>query len=150
MLKLAIVIINYRTPQLVIDCLESLITEIDFCNHKVVIVDNYSGDDSLEILNKAIINNQWESWITLIASPVNGGFSAGNNIGLKAVEAEAYLLLNSDTIVRENAIKILLENLQTNPEVGIFSPRLEWLDATPQISCFNYHNPFSEMINVQL
>lgn len=147
MLKLAIIIINYRTPTLVIDCLQSLVTEIDFSQHQIIIVDNKSGDNSLEILENAIAENQWQSWVRLIASPVNGGFSAGNNVGLKAIDAEAYLLLNSDTIVRKDAIGILLDNLKDNPQVGIFSPRLEWLDETPQISCFNYHNPLSELID---
>jgi GT2 family glycosyltransferase len=147
MIKLAIIVINYRTPKLVIDCLQSLVTEIDFAQHQVVIVDNKSGDDSVEILENAIAENQWQSWVQLITSPVNGGFSAGNNLGLKAIEAEGYLLLNSDTIVRKDAIKILLKNFDANPKIGIFSPRLEWLDEIPQISCFRYHNPFSELID---
>lgn len=147
MIKLAIVIINYRTPKLVIDCLQSLVTEIDSSQHQVLIVDNKSGDNSLEILENAIALNQWQSWVRLIASEVNGGFSAGNNIGLKAIEAKAYLLLNSDTIVRKDAIKILLDNFDNHPQVGIFSPRLEWLDETPQISCFRYHSPLSEIID---
>ena len=73
-------------------------------------------------------------------------FSAGNNLGIKAVIADAYLLLNSDTIVRPGAIKSLLEAMQAHPEAGLISPRLEWPDGTPQISCFRYHSPVSELI----
>ncbi|VXD10993.1 glycosyltransferase family 2 protein [Planktothrix paucivesiculata] len=145
--RLAIVIINYRTPQLVIDCLKSLENQVELEHDRVIIVDNASGDNSVELLQQTIIDNQWFSWVKLLASPVNGGFSAGNNLGMKAIEAEAYLLLNSDTIVRQGAISSLLHAWKTHPEAGIISPRLEWPDGTPQISCFRYHSPISQLID---
>ncbi len=146
-LRLGVVIINYRTPQLVIDCLFSLVGEVEKGRDLVVVVDNASGDNSLERINTAIAEYQWDEWVKVIASPVNGGFSAGNNVGIQAVDAEAYLLLNSDTIVRPGAIAFLIAALKTYPEAGLISPRLEWLDGTPQISCFRYHSPISELIN---
>ncbi len=145
-MRLAIVIINYRTPQLVIDCLASLQTEIIVDQHRVIVVDNASGDHSIAVLEQAITERQWSSWVTLLPSPVNGGFSAGNNLGMQALSADAYLLLNSDTIVRSGAIQSLLEALQTYPEAGLISPRLEWSDGTPQISCFRDRSPLSELI----
>ncbi|MDJ0732380.1 MAG: glycosyltransferase family 2 protein [Crocosphaera sp.] len=145
-MDLAIVIINYRTPQLVIDSLQSLQPQIDSSRHRVMLVDNDSGDNSVPILKQAIEDYHWESWVTLIPSPVNGGFSAGNNIGIKAATAKAYLLLNSDTIVRSGAIASLETALEKHPEAGLISPRLEWPDETPQISCFRYHSPVSQFI----
>lgn len=147
MIELAIVIINYKTPQLVIDCLKTLETEINTAQYKVIVIDNASGDDSPEILKSAIAQNQWETWVEVLASPVNGGFSAGNNLGIKAIEAEFYLLLNSDTLVHKGSIDLLLSKIKQNPQVGMVSPRLEWPDGTPQVSCFRYHNFFSEMID---
>jgi GT2 family glycosyltransferase len=144
---LAIVIINYRTPHLVINCLESLEPQIDINEHCVILVDNDSGDDSVSILTQAIVENQWNSWVNLVSSPINGGFSAGNNVGINAISAECYLLLNSDTIVRPGAISSLLKALEQNPEAGLISPRLEWPDGTSQISCFRYHSLVSELIN---
>ena len=146
-MDLAVVIINYRTPKLVIDSLQSLQPQIDSSRHKVMLVDNDSGDDSLPILEQAIKEYQWESWVTLIPSPVNGGFSAGNNVGIKAITAKAYLLLNSDTILRPGAIASLETALEKHPEAGLISPRLEWPDETPQISCFRYHSPISQFID---
>lgn len=146
MIKLAIVILNYKTPQLVIDCLQSLSSEVDAISHRVVVVDNDSQDGSVEKIRGAIATHHWSSWSEVIPSPINGGFSAGNNVGIKAIDAEAYLLLNSDTIVRPGAIAILLETMDKHPEAGLISPRLEWPDATPQISCFRYQSPFSEFI----
>lgn len=145
-MRLAIVIVNYRTPKLVIDCLVSLQTEVEVGQHCVVVVDNASGDNSVEQIQQGITANNWSEWVRLVPSPVNGGFSAGNNLGMKAVTADAYLLLNSDTIVRKGAIASLLKAMETHPHAGLISPRLEWPDATPQISCFRYRSPVSELI----
>ncbi len=143
---LAIVIVNYRTPKLVIDCLCSLENEIEVGSHTVIVVDNASGDNSVEQIQQAITDNNWSQWVQILPSPVNGGFSAGNNLGIKAVAADAYLLLNSDTIVRAGTINSLLKAMANHPEAGLISPRLEWPDATPQISCFRYRSPISEFI----
>lgn len=146
-IRWAIIILNYRTPQLVIDCLKSLENQIEIGYDQVIVVDNASGDNSVELLQQTITENQWFSWVQLLPSSVNGGFSAGNNLGIKAIEAEAYLLLNSDTIVRPGALSSLLHAWKTHPEAGLISPRLEWPDSTPQISCFRYHSPLSQLID---
>jgi N-acetylglucosaminyl-diphospho-decaprenol L-rhamnosyltransferase len=145
-MHLAVIIVNYKTPQLVIDCLQSLQSEIEIGKDSVIVVDNCSGDDSTTILQKTIVERGWQDWVRLALSPVNGGFSAGNNLGIKSVEADAYLLLNSDTIVRSGAIQSLRAALQTHRDVGLVSPRLEWPDGTPQISCFRYHSPLEQLI----
>lgn len=144
--RLSIVIINYRTPQLVINCLASLENQIEVDRDAVLVIDNSSGDDSIAQIQRAITQNHWARFVRVISSPVNGGFSAGNNIGIKAEAADAYLLLNSDTIVRPGAISCLIKAMESYPEVGLISPRLEWPDATPQISCFRYRSPVSELI----
>ncbi|NET57416.1 MAG: glycosyltransferase family 2 protein [Symploca sp. SIO2E6] len=146
-MRLVIVIVNYKTPQLVIDCLTSLQGEIEVGFDSVVVVDNASNDGSVEQMEQAITDNKWSQWAQVLPSPVNGGFSAGNNLGIKALKADAYLLLNSDTIVRPGAIKSLLKAMEANPEAGLISPRLEWPDSTPQISCFRYHSLLSEVID---
>jgi hypothetical protein len=147
-MELAIIILNYKTPDLVVDCLSSLQdqNEVKTARATVVVVDNCSGDDSIQKIETAILKNQWENWVKLVASPVNGGFAAGNNVGIKAINAEAYLLLNSDTIVRPNAISVFFNCLSKYPQAGLISPRLEWLDGEPQISCFRYPTPASEAI----
>jgi N-acetylglucosaminyl-diphospho-decaprenol L-rhamnosyltransferase len=148
-MELAIVVLNYKTPDLVVDCLWSIQDQNEVKTGRVIVivVDNCSGDDSVAKIERAIAENQWQDWAKLVASPINGGFAAGNNVGIKAVEADAYLLLNSDTIVRPNAISALLDGLSKHPEAGLISPRLEWPDGEPQISCFRYPTPASEAIS---
>jgi len=144
--KLSVVIINYKTPKLVIDCLASLLPELNDIKAKVVVVDNASQDDSCLLIENWIVENSANSQVELLASNENAGFSAGNNLGVQHVEAEHYLLLNSDTIVREGAIALLLEVAEKEASAGLISPRLEWPDATPQESCFGFHTPISELI----
>ncbi|MCI5179111.1 MAG: glycosyltransferase family 2 protein [Candidatus Electrothrix sp. AW3_4] len=144
MIRLAIIIINYKTPTLVQDCIQSLSGQIQDGLDQVVVVDNNSGDGSVEQLEKFIIENGWTDWIKVIPSLVNGGFSAGNNIGIRAVKAEYYMLLNSDTIVRPGAVDKLLSVALMQSDVGIVGPRMEWPDGTPQGSCFRTRSPAYE------
>lgn len=144
-LELLIVIINYKTPQLVIDCLETVLPQLT-PGRRVVIVDNDSADGSLEKIQDWLDTFN-DPRIELLPSDSNTGFSGGNNIGIRSAKAEHYLLLNSDTLLREGALNTLLKTAAQHPEAGIISPRLEWPDGTEQISCFRYHSPLSELIN---
>lgn len=145
MIRLAIIVLNYRTPQLVIDCLRSFETEIQPDRDCVIVTDNASGDDSPQLIQQAIDENGW-SWARLAVAPRNGGFSAGNNFGMQQVDADAYFLVNSDTLARKGVLDELHRALDDNPQAGLISPRLEWPDATPQISCFRSHSPVSELL----
>lgn len=144
---MAVVIINYKTAAMTADCLASLEPEVATLpgGCRVVVVDNLSPDDSADRIEETIAARGWGSWAEVVRSPVNGGFSAGNNVGIKAVDAESYLLLNSDTLVRPGALRTLHDTLRERPEVGLVGPRLEWPDGTPQISCFRNINPLSEL-----
>lgn len=142
--ELLVVILNYKTAALVTDCLQTLVPQLS-AGHLVVVVDNFSNDGSDEYIESWIRSNHASDRVNLICSSVNGGFSAGNNIGLRYREAEYYLLLNSDTLLRDNALDDLLQAAK-NSNAGMISPRLEWPDTKPQISCFRFHNPMSELI----
>lgn len=145
--QLAVVIINYKTPQLVINCLESLLPELIDLEAKVMVVDNASNDGSCERIQNWIDEQLVTDRVELIASTENTGFSGGNNCGISHVNAEYYVLLNSDTLVRKGAISIMLDAAVNNETVGLISPRLEWPDSMPQESCFRFHTPVSELIS---
>jgi N-acetylglucosaminyl-diphospho-decaprenol L-rhamnosyltransferase len=145
-IKLNVCIVNYKTPQLVIDCLASLLPELFDGDATVVIADSNSQDGSVAKINSWLKDNDPAGKCKLIALPVNGGFSAGYNAAMKVCPAEFYLLLNSDTVVRPGAIARLLEAAAEYPDAGLFGPCLEWPDETPQVSCFRDHSPASELI----
>lgn len=145
-----VVIVNYRTALLTIDCLKSLIDEVkDLGIVKVFVIDNVSEDGSIEQIQEAIEQEQWNDWVSLISSERNGGFAFGNNLiitkALQSSEPPQYLLLlNPDTIVRPQALTHLLNFMNANPCVGIAGSRIEDLDGTPQHSAFRFHSVMSE------
>lgn len=98
MLQVSIIIVNYKTPQLVIDCVNSIEKNSSGVDFEVIVVDNHSEDDSVERLSK-------DNRIILIESSRNGGFGYGNNLGMKVASGKYFFLLNSDTLLVDNAIK---------------------------------------------
>ncbi len=146
-IELAIVVVNYKTPKLVEDCLASLLPELEHLNAKAVVVDNASMDDSVEAIQTWISENNADDKVELVASSENTGFSGGNNTGVKHLSAKYYLLLNSDTLVRQGSILKLLNAAKQDQTIGLVGPRLEWPDGQPQESCFRFHSPLSELIS---
>lgn len=146
-----VVVVNYKTASLVLDCVTSLIAEHQHgIQMFVVIVDNASGDGSLEILRQGLVELLNPNWIRVEPLPKNGGFAYGNNVVLQqALEAQHppdyILLLNPDAAVREGAIAPLVQFLNANPKVGLVGSRLEDPDSTPQTSAFRFPSIWSEL-----
>ena len=145
--RVGIVILNYRTPAMVADVLQSLDQQVEAVGGHVVVVDNDSGDGSEQQIGEFIHQAGFSAWAHVMGAGNNGGFSAGMNAGMRALDAEFYMLLNSDTLVRPGAVAQLLRDMEAHEHVGIGSPRLEWMDGTPQVSCFRDPSPTSEFVS---
>lgn len=145
------VVVNFRVPSLVIDCLRSVASELPSVpKTRVVVVENGSGDDSAARIGAAIDNEGWSAWCRLVVSSRNLGFTGGNNLpiteALCAAEPPTYvLLLNPDTVVRSGALAALVEFMDQHPTVGIAGSRLEDPDGTPQRSAFRFKTPLGEI-----
>lgn len=142
--QLAVVILNYDTYELTADCLASLAGEVRD-GMRVLVVDNASPDGSAGRLEQLIQERRW-AWAEVVRSPVNGGFAAGNNVGIRAVPAAAYLLLNSDTLVRPGAITSLLEAAASHPDAGIIGAGIITARGEPDGSFFRLPGPVSELL----
>ncbi len=107
-IDVAIAIVTWRSAKLTIECLRSIEPELNTKGLRIraIVVDNASGD--APAIAKAIAENSWSSWVTLIDSPTNGGFAYGNNVAIRhAYETgppDYVHLLNPDTEVRKGAI----------------------------------------------
>ncbi len=149
--SLLVVIVNYRTANLTIDCLHSLVSEVQALpSTRVVVTDNNSGDDSVERIGSAIKTEGWGDWASLMPLERNGGFAYGNNAAIRPALQSTHppiyvLLLNPDTIVRPGALKALVDFMDAHPDVGIAGSRLEDPDGTPQRSAFRFHTVLSEL-----
>lgn len=118
--SLAIIVLNWNLYETTKHCLESLL-QIDYPNHKIVLVDNGSTDNSGIRLKKAFPQ------IVLISNTVNLGFSGGNNVGIQyAIDHgfEAIMLLNNDTIVTPNFVYPLINMLFSSSTVGAVQPKI--------------------------
>src|SRR5690349_21133320 len=96
---LSIIIVNYNTPQLVIDCLRSFIPSASNAILEVIVVDNASVNNDRELVLNAFPRVKW------IQMNYNAGFARANNEGIRQSAGNAVLLLNSDTLVKDNAIE---------------------------------------------
>ncbi|WP_052249852.1 glycosyltransferase family 2 protein [Tateyamaria sp. ANG-S1] len=146
---LLVSIINYRTVDLTIACIKSVLADFEHspgwpANGQIVVVDNASGDGSADRIAEWI--SEASAPVTLIRSATNTGFSGGHNQGINARKAHHYLVLNSDAVLRPGFCEHVLKAATAHPKAGLIAPRLEYDDGTPQISCFRLPSPASELI----
>jgi hypothetical protein len=112
---------------------------------EVVVVDNASGDGSADTIDERVRVEGWGGWARVVRSAVNGGFAAGNNLGLREADAETYLLLNSDTIALPGALASLLRAAAERPEAGLIAPRIERTSGERDDNTFRFPHPVGEL-----
>ena len=148
MSKIAVVIVNYRTPELVTDCLASLKPASETLDLSVFIGDADSQDGSVDLIQNYIAQEALD-WATCFDIGRNGGFAYGNNaIVERFVQPDPSFdyvhFLNPDTYIRPGAVHALVEFLQTHPRVAISGSRLEDPDGTPRAYGFRDPGPWRE------
>ncbi len=110
---LAIIIVSYNTAYHLKRCLLSIKkNQLSSGNLAVVVVDNASSDGSCDMVRKKF------PWVVLVENSDNLGFAKGCNAGIRAVSAKYYLLLNSDAAIMGNALDVLVNFMDTNPDIG--------------------------------
>lgn len=112
MYDVSIIIVNYNTYGLVLQCIESVIKNTSCILYEIIVVDNNSPNREIEDLNKVFPQ------VKLILNNDNSGFGIANNIGNKVANGKFIFLLNSDTIVIDNSIYELYKFMLENPYVG--------------------------------
>lgn len=117
--KVSVVVLTYNNLELTKACLDSLLTQGQYPNLEIIVVDNHSSDQTPAYLT---------AWADghpdriVILNPDNKGFAAGNNLGLAAASGDYLVVLNNDTVVTAGWIKGLIRHLQDNKEIGIIGP----------------------------
>ena len=113
----SIIIINYKTADLTLNCVESLLNLNTSHNCEIIVIDNNSQDNIKEIL-ESIDSDK----VKLIINDKNLGFAQANNIGAKLAKGKYLLFLNSDTEVKEDIFTSAYNIFNNNPNVGLISP----------------------------
>lgn len=148
MSTVCVVIVNYRSGNLVCDCLAALMTQ--FVPEKIVVVDNNSGDESLRQIRSFIELHGWKSACAVVASEVNGGFSYGNNIGVEHCRTSNFLpdyffLINPDAVAAPCALDALVKFMDSHPQAGIAGSSLTRCDGEMEASSHVFPSPIGEL-----
>ncbi len=141
MLDVSIIIINYNTCELTISCIESVKKNTFGLDYEIIVVDNNSIDNSAQRINSMY------SDVNVIALEKNYGFGVANNIGAKHSKAEYLFLLNSDTLLKNNAISILLNFMRNSSflKIGACGGNLFKINDLPN---FSYSTYFPSLTNI--
>jgi len=126
-MTLSIIIVNYKSAQLVLDCLGTLHASGEEQPFEVLVVDNASGDDSRTRIQGAFPAIKW------IDMGYNSGFARANNEGIRQSAGDAVLLLNGDTLPRAEAVNACCRRLLSSSYVAAGVQLLN-ADGSPQIS----------------
>ena len=114
-MDVSIIIINYKSAELTVNCIHSIKKFTSGITYEVVVVDNFSEDNSEEIIKNAHPNIVW------VQTGYNAGFSRGNNEGFKAAKGVYLLLLNADTLLFENTIALTFNRLQARKDISVIA-----------------------------
>ena len=117
--KVSVVVLCYNNLEFTKSCLKSLLGAGTYSNLELILVDNDSTDGTQKFLQE--LEAKYEN-VELIANQENLGFSAGNNIGIKAATGDYIILLNNDTYTTPGWVFGLIRHLRRNPELGLIGP----------------------------
>jgi O-antigen biosynthesis protein len=128
-LYLSIIIVNYNVRDFLHHALVSLQKAMKGIRGEIIVVDNASDDGSNEMLRRRFPGVQ------LIASKSNLGFAKANNLGLKRARGKYLLLINPDTLVQEDTLRVMLKFFEESPDVGLAGCKILNPDGTFQLAC---------------
>lgn len=141
-LTTSIVIVNFNTAEITSNCIKSVLSFTSLNEVEIIVVDNDSSDNSIELLTLFGDN------IKLIRNSKNLGFSGGNNVGIRVAKGEYILLLNSDTLIHDDIVSKLSDFLQKNRHVGAISPMLLNKDQSIQKSYYSFPKIIKSLVHL--
>ena len=134
MLDVSIIIVAWNVRQLLHDCLKSVYDQTESIDFEVIYVDNASEDGSVEMVTEKFPK------VKIIENRENKGFIKANNQGIEISKGKYVLLLNSDTIILDDAIAKTFKFAEEHPEAALVGCRVLNPDKTLQRTCALYHS----------
>ncbi|KGE20496.1 glycosyl transferase family 2 [Paenibacillus wynnii] len=125
----SIIIVNYNTCRLTMDCLRSVYESDTNYSYEIVLIDNNSRDESVEM-----ISTEYPG-VILIANEENTGFARANNQGIEIVSGRYVLLLNSDTVVRKDTLETMVALMDGRPDLGASGCKIILPDGSLDKAC---------------
>lgn len=127
-MKVSVIILSYNTRDLLDQCLQSVLIDSKV-SYEVVVVDNNSADDSVKLIKTKYPQ------VKLYALDVNKGFAGGNNVAIREAKSDYVMLLNSDTVFEGDVLTPLVSYMDSHPQAGAITPRIELPDGSLDIAC---------------
>lgn len=128
-MELSIIIVNYNTKDLTTKAIESILNRKWKVKYEIIVVDNDSTDGSNKVIKEKFTQ------VKLINNKENLGFAKANNIGIKQSNGCYILLLNSDTIVKDNTIDQIVQYMEENREIGAAGCKVVLPDGSLDLAC---------------
>jgi GT2 family glycosyltransferase len=130
MTSISIIIVTYNSEKEIINCVNSILPQLNDFDGEIIIIDNDSTDKTISLI-KDIDSKS----ISIIQNKENFGYTKANNQGIKNVKGDYILFLNPDTIVPNSTIKNLLDEIKDDKNLGVIAPQLRFPDGEIQNSC---------------
>lgn len=140
MVDISIIILNWNTRDLLVDCLNTIFRHTADLSLEVIVVDNASTDGSQAMLREHF------SQVRLIANHDNVGFARGNNQGMAVSQGRYWLLLNSDAFITPGSLTALLQIAEAQPRAGIVGAQLVNADGSFQASHTRFPSLWQEFL----
>lgn len=125
-MNVSVIIVNYNTLELTKNTIDSVMKKTKDLNYEIILVDNASTDGSVKFFEK-----EYKNKIIFIKNNENLGFGRANNKGIEVARGKYVFLLNSDTLLINNAIKILFDFMEKNEKCGACGGNLFDVNLTP-------------------
>ncbi len=130
----SIIIVTYNSEKFIEKCIKSIKGKTKDIEYEIIIVDNNSSDRTVKIIYEKFPE------IRLIRNKKNRGFASANNTAIKRANGEFIFFLNPDTILENNAVKILHDFLLKEKNAGVVGAKLVYFDNSLQLSCRTFPN----------
>jgi GT2 family glycosyltransferase len=129
LLDVSVVIVNYKVRDLLRECLRSLEHDLGLLRGEVWVVDNASGDGSVEMVRAEF------PWVRLIPNEQNVGYGAANNQAILQARGRYVLVLNPDTKLPPGAIVDTIAEMEAHQDIGALGPKLVLADGSLDRAC---------------
>lgn len=140
MIDLSIIIVSYNTSDFLKECIESIRKNTNNFNYEIIVVDNNSSDDSVEIIKKKFPQ------VLVIESRENLGFSKANNLGVEKSKGRYVLFLNPDTVVYKDSLFGMVKFMDEHNEAGTATCKLLMPDGRlDDASHRGFPNPWNSL-----
>lgn len=129
MFDISIIIVNWNTKELLLNCIKSLLQETSHCTMEIIVVDNASTDGSPKAVKKMYPN------VNVIINKSNLGFSKANNIGINQSNGRYLCLVNSDIKILDGCVDRMCCYMEKHDSIGVLGPKTLNADMSLRINC---------------